>query len=300
MTLIRPARREDLAGVVAVMNAVDVATLGEPDTTPEDIASGWDETGFDVEADAFVAEDDGQVVGYAELYPRSDTVFDLDVYVHPDNDDAVGAQLLDAALERAAARAPAGSVLATWLPVGDARLQTYADAGFAPVRQFVRMRHEAEAGLLGVPNHPDGIALRTFDRDADAAAVHAVMVAAFAHHVRPMTSSLDKFTQQHLDHPDFDARHWVVAEEGDRVVGAISAFNHGDIGFIRHIGVRDSHRGRGIGSALVSEALCRLAEAGQTRVDLGVDIEDDIGAARLYETLGFATLQRLELVERRL
>ena len=295
---IRPARRGDLNAVVAVMNAVDIATLGEPDTTAEDIASGWNETGFDVEADAFVAEEDGQVVGYAELYGREDTVFDLDVHVHPDHSDELGARLLDAALTRAAARVPKGSVLATWLPVDDPRQQTYADAGFAPVRQFVRMRHQSDASGSGLPDLPEGIVLRTFDRDADAAAVHAVMVDAFAHHVRPMTPSLDKFTEQHLEHPDFDARYWVVAQEYRQVVGAISAFDHGDIGFIRHIGVRATHRGRGIGSALVRESLRRLADAGQTRVDLGVDIEDDVGAARLYESLGFSTVQRLELVER--
>lgn len=298
MTQIRPARREDLSAVVAVMNAVDVATLGEPDTTQEDIASGWDETGFEVEDDAFVAVEEGHVVGYAELYAREETVFDLDVYVHPDQGDELSAGLLDAALTRAATRAPEGSVLATWLPVGDPRRQAYEAAGFAPVRQFVRMRYETGEGVIGQPSPPHGIALRTFDRNADAAAVHAVMVDAFAQHIRPMTPSLDKFTQQHLNHPDFDARYWVVAQEDSQIVGAISAFNHGDIGFIRHIGVRASHRGRGIGSALLLESLRRLAEAGQGRVDLGVDIEDDVGAARLYETLGFATVQRLELVER--
>ena len=186
--MIRTARRDDLTAVVAVMNAVDVATLGEPDTSEEDIASGWDESGFDVEADAFVAEEDGQIVGYAELYAREDTVFDLDVYVHPEQPDDFGAQLLAAALDRARVRAPEGSVLSTWLPVGDPRLKTYADAGFAQVRQFVRMRHDS--GLVGIPAHPDGIALRPFDRDADTAAVHAVFVDAFSHHVMPMTPSL--------------------------------------------------------------------------------------------------------------
>lgn len=296
--MIRNARRSDLTAVVGVMNAVDVATLGEPDTSEEDVASGWEETGFDVETDAFVAEDD-EVVGYAELYGREEQMFDLDLYVHPHADQDLAAALLDAALERAATRAPTGSVLATWLPVGDARLQAYAAAGFTPARQFVRMRHAAD----GVPNEPEapaGITLRTFDRDADAAGVHAVMVDAFAHHVRPMTPSLETFTERHLDHPDFDARFWGVAEDDGTIVGAISAFNHGDIGFIRHIGVPDAYRGRGIGSALVRRAIRLLAEAGQSRVDLGVDVEDDVGAARLYETLGFATVQRLELVERRL
>lgn len=298
MISVRNARSGDLTAVVAVMNAVDVATLGEPDTTEEDIGSGWEETGFDVETDAFVAEEEGTVVGYAELYRREETVFDLDVYASPDSPEATAAALLEATLERSATRAPEGSVLATWLPVGDTRIRAYASAGFAKVRRFVRMRHEVD-GIPPDATAPDGITLRAFDRQADAAAVHGVMLDAFEHHVRPMTPSLQTFTERHLDHPDFDPHLWGVALDGARIVGAISAFDHGDIGFIRHIGVLPAYRGRGIGSALVRRALHTLAKAGQSRVDLGVDVEDDVGAARLYEALGFAVLQQLELLERR-
>lgn len=295
---IRPARREDLAEVVAVMNAVDVATLGEPDTTEEDIASGWEEAGFDLSADAFVAEEGGSVVGYGELYDRGDGHCDADVYADPESGTVVAAQLLEAVVERAAARAGAGAVLSTWLAPDDARRGVYSEAGFQPARQFVRMRFDGQAPVRR--NEPDGIVFRTFDPDRDAGAVHDVFVDAFSDHVRPMTPSLERFTQQHLGHPDFDASFWVVAEDGGNVVGAISAFDHGDIGFIRHVGVRASHRGRGIGTGLVVESLLRLSERGQHRVDLGVDLDDDVGAARLYEAIGFRVLQRLELVERRL
>ena len=299
MTTIRPAQRTDLTAVVAVMNAVDVATLGEPDTTEEDISSGWDETGFDLSSDAFIAEDAGAVIGYAELYARSEELFDLDVYVHPESPAEVATDLLDAALARANNRAGQGAVIATWLPAGDARGPVYAAAGFTGSRQFVRMRFEAD-GPVQDAAALDGVTVRIFDRDRDAEAVHAVMVAAFASHVRPMTPSFDKFTEQHLDHPDFDPSFWVVAEVDGTIVGALSAFNHGDIGFIRHIGVLDEYRGRGIASAMVGRALHALSAAGQHRVDLGVDLDDDIGAARLYENLGFRTMQQLELVERRL
>ena len=282
------------------MTAVDIATLGEPDTTEEDIASGWDESSFDVTADAFVAEAGGAVVGYTELYDRGDaSLFDVDVYVHPDADQAIAKDLLAAVLQRADVRAKPSATLSTWLPLEDARGPFYAAAGFAPSRKFVRMRHQADSPPPDAAV-PAGVTLRPFDRDADAAAVHGVFVDAFAEHVRPMTPSLEKFTEQHLEHPDFKAALWGVAEAEGEVVGAISAFNHGDIGFIRHVGVRASHRGRGIGAALVRRALHVLGRDGQLRVDLGVDIEDDVGAARLYEHLGFRTLQQLELVERRL
>ena len=296
---LRPARLDDLAAVVAVMNAVDVATLGEPDTSEEDISSGWQETGFDLGSDAFVAELAERVVGYAELYERDTKTFDTDVYVEPEADPALAAQLLARVLERASVRAGEGSTLATWLPAGDVRGAVFADAGFAPVRQFVRMRHETDSTPPDV-EAPAGVVLRVFNRDADAAGVHTVLAGAFAQHVRPLTQSLDKFTEQHLDHPDFKSSLWVVAEQGNDVVGAITAFNHGDIGFIRHVGVREDCRGRGIGAALVRRALHVLGKDGQLTVDLGVDIEDDVGAAGLYEHLGFRTLQQLQLVEKRL
>ena len=296
---LRPARLEDLEAVVAVMNAVDVATLGEPDTSEEDISTGWRETGFDLGADAFVAELDGRVVGYAEIYERDSDTFDTDVYANPLEDDALTQPLLDAVLERAAVRAGPGATLATWLPAADPRIRIFGARGFAPVRRFVRMRHDYDVGVEPF-EAPSGITLRQFDRERDARAVHAVLVDAFAHHARPLTSSFERFTEQHLDHPDFDPRFWVVAEEGDDVVGAITAFNHTDIGFIRHVGVVAQGRGRGVGSALVLTAVRALANAGQLMVDLGVDLDDDVGAARLYEKLGFRVVQQLELVERRL
>jgi mycothiol synthase len=301
VSALRTARRDDLAAVVAVMTAVDLATLGEPDSTEEDIVNGWDESGFDVEADAFVAEDPASVViGYAELYDRGEGgYFDADVYAHPDAPDELAGALLDAVLERAALRAGPGSTLSTWVPEGDRLEGVYASRAFAPARQFVRMRFTATAPVP-VPPDPPGVTMRTFDRTRDAAAAHLVLVDAFAHHARPMTPSLERFTEQHLDHPDFDPRYWAVAEVDGTIVGAINAFNHGDIGFIRHVGVRDGFRGRGIGRALVLRSLAALTAAGQFAVDLGVDLDDDVGAVRLYEALGFTVLQRLQLVERRL
>jgi len=299
VTTIRNARREDLAAVVGVMNAVDIATLGEPDTTEDDIASGWDESGFDVESDAFVAEDAGAVVGYAELYDRGEGgVFDTDVYALPDGPADVAEALLQAVLDRAGVVAPSGSRLSTWVPADDPRGAVFEAAGFKPARRFVRMRYESDTPPDA--DAPDGVTLRPFRRETDAAEVHLVMVDAFARHIRPMSASFERFSEQHLDHPDFDESVWTVAEADDEIVGAISAFDHGDIGFIRHVGVRGQWRRRGVGSALVRRSLQALHERGQHRVDLGVDINDDAGADRVYERIGFRVLQRLELVEKTL
>ena len=281
------------------MNAVDVATLGEPDTTEEDIGSGWEESDFDLAASAVVAEQEGAIVGYGEVYPRGESgIVDVDVYVHPDAGDEVRRAVFDAVMERADGAGP-GATLATWLTEGDRSAPLYAEAGFKGTRRFLRMRMEL-AEPVDVGPDPDGIRVAAVRPGVDEPAVHDVLVEAFAQHVRPMTSSWERFSEQHVQHPDFDPELWGVAWDGDRAVGALNLFDHGDIAFIRHVGVRDGYRGRGIASALIRRGLVALQARGQTRVDLGVDLDDEVGAARLYERIGFRPLQETMLIEKQL
>lgn len=281
-----------------MLNAVDVATLGEPDTTESDIAAGWDESGFDVERDAFVAEVAGEVAGYAEVYDRGHGgVIDIDVFVPPDAEPGLTERLLDAALQRVRDISDERTVAATWLPAGDPRAQAFAERGFAAQREFQRMRIDTESAPA--PRDVAGIEFAPVDGEGDERAVHDVLTDAFANHVRPVPPSFERFAEQHLRHPDYDPSLWWLARADAAPVGALTLLDHGDLAFIRHIGVRPSHRGRGIASGLILRALARVAERGQTRVDLGVDVEDDAGAAGLYEGLGFRTIERLQLHERR-
>jgi len=295
---IRAAREMDLAAVVAVMNAVDVATLGEPDTTETDIATGWQEPQFDLARDAFVATDGGEVVGYSEVYDRGDdrVELEIDVFVHPAHPDpTTAAALLDHALARAHNITEAGRVT-TWLPVDDPRTVAFTDAGFAPRRHFVRMRRSTSDPLEAAP--PRDVEVRPLLPGVDERAVHGVLVEAFMTHVRPITASYERFEQQHVHHPDYDPELWALAWAGDQPVGAITVFDHGDLGFIRHVGVLPNWRGRGVATALIAYGLDGLAQRGQDRVDLGVDVDDPVGALRLYERLGFRQLQDLVLYER--
>ena len=295
---LRPARRDDLSAVVAVMNAFDAATLGEPDTTEEDIASGWDESSFDLASDAVVAERDGEVIGYGEVYDRGEHGrLEVDVFVRPGLESEVAPEVLTAVMQRAYEKSGAATLLWTWVPVDHALGAIFSAEGFSPVREFRRMRASLEHQVPAAPDIED-VELRPVRRGNDEFAVHAVLADAFAAHVRPITDDFDRFVEQHVDHPEYDPDLWAIAWEAGSPIGAITVFDHGDVGFIRHVGVRRAARGRGIASALVTRAMTLLAERGQTRVDLGVDLDDEVGAARLYEKLGFTAIQRLQLVER--
>ena len=298
MTTIRPARPEDLTGVVAVMNAVDVVTLGEPDTTEEDIASGWEESTFDLGRDAIVVEHDGAIIGYGEVYARGEGgVHDVDVYADP-----LMPPLLDdvfAAVMQRAEQVGTGAVLSTWLGPDDPRRPLYERYGFSASRSFVRMRRDLTEPVEPADD-PGGIRLASARRGMDEQAVHQVLADAFAHHARPLTTSFERFAEQHVDHPEYDPDLWGVAWHDDVAVGAMTLFDHGDLAFLRHVGVVRDYRGRGIASALIRRGMRQLQERGQTVLDLGVDVDDEVNAAAVYERLGFRVLQRLELVERRL
>ena len=82
-----------------------------------------------------------------------------------------------------------------------------------------------------------------------------------------------------------------VALDGERVVGWCDvlpnlrpAMRHSGV---LGMGVIDSHRGRGIGRALMKTTLQAAWDRGLTRIELSVRTDND-RARRLYENLGFA------------
>ncbi len=56
--------------------------------------------------------------------------------------------------------------------------------------------------------------------------------------------------------------------------------------YLAELYVRPTHRGRGIGRALVTAAIARAKDRGAHYMDLGTT-EDDVAARHLYEALGF-------------
>lgn len=65
---------------------------------------------------------------------------------------------------------------------------------------------------------------------------------------------------------DRDPQLFVVAEDGTAVIGVAMGTFDGRRGFIFRLAVAPDHRGRGIGSALVSELERRFADMGVTKV----------------------------------
>jgi GNAT superfamily N-acetyltransferase len=89
----------------------------------------------------------------------------------------------------------------------------------------------------------------------------------------------------------------LVARVAGRVVGVAYlsftwALEHGGlVGWLEELYVEPSHRGRGIGAALLDAACARARDAGCAAIDLEVDAAH-AHAARLYARRGFRRLGR--------
>jgi ribosomal-protein-alanine N-acetyltransferase len=83
-----------------------------------------------------------------------------------------------------------------------------------------------------------------------------------------------------------DTRHYVVALEGDTVVGYAGFCDYPDEGFVQTIAVSREAQGQGVGAQLLQELLDEAARRRQSRVLLEVR-SDNTRAISLYERFGF-------------
>jgi len=88
-----------------------------------------------------------------------------------------------------------------------------------------------------------------------------------------------------------------VAVAGVEVVGTIMAGYDGHRGWIYSVAVHAKHRGKGIGSNLVSHAERALAEQGCMKINLQI-VQGNEGVAKFYASLGYSEEKRISMGKR--
>ena len=83
-----------------------------------------------------------------------------------------------------------------------------------------------------------------------------------------------------------------VAEDGDKIIGAIMAGHDGRRGFFHHVSVMKEYQGQGIGKALVEHAMQALKDEGIRKVAL-VAFTDNDGGNAFWEKQGFTVRKDL-------
>jgi mycothiol synthase len=301
---LRPPVRADAQGVADLIAARDIADYGSTDANVEEVQNYWEAPRFDLAQDArIIIAPDGLIVGYEEVYPRSDERLEFDGYVHPrEAERGLGTLLLRWAEERARQRVgemqAAGQVI---LRGNTAAVDQNASAmfnaeGFALVRKFWRMEIEMTSPP-DRPAWPAGITVRAMRPDRDARVVHATIEEAFADHWGHLPRSFEDWEQMVLQRDDFDPALTFMAFDGNQVAGAV-VNRHRDIAWVWQLAVRPAWRKRGLGLALLLHAFNEFYQRGDRMVGLGVDAQSLTGATRLYEKAGMHVTRRYDTYEK--
>ncbi len=251
--MLRPAHRDDLAAVVSVYAAYDIAHRGFVDTAEDDVRGDWDAPGFDLAARTRVREEAGRVVGYAV----ATTTGDADTVALPGSG---GDDELLAWVESL------GEPLRHHLPTDDGEgTRRLVRRGWVADRTYWRMRVELDRPVPA-PDWPDAVEVHDLDPERWARPVHALVQTAFADvgdgHV---PRDIETWAATVLAPERFDPALCLVVEQDGEVVAASLAQPGEDFGYVRQLAVARAARGRGLGLALLRETFSPLRRAPRAR-----------------------------------
>ena len=108
----------------------------------------------------------------------------------------------------------------------------------------------------------------------------------------------DRWVEENTSAPNYDPTLWLLARDGGMPVGALIANVGDDVGWVDWLAVLGSHRGRGIGGALLRRSFAMIGARGLKRVRVNVDAENITGATGVYERVGMRVVNRWDLWER--
>ena len=296
--VLRHPARDELPALQLVLDACETADCGEPRRHETDLAAVVAARQIDLEKDAWVVvAPDGSFAGCGWLWKalpgRSEFV--AEHYVHPAfRDGATDDALIDAIEGRVAelrGEMPCMSGLVLSSEDSDARRRaSLRRRGYEHVRDFYSMRIDLAPGRAPA-RWPAGIAVRPIRAGIDDRAAHAASEDAFAEHYLFGSMPFDEWRVLTLDHDDCDPSLWLLAWDGDDVVGQVWAVARHEGGpaataFVEDLSVRKPWRGRGLGRALLDEIFRLLGDRGCASVRLFVDVQNATGALRVYERAG--------------
>jgi GNAT superfamily N-acetyltransferase len=280
---VAPATAADAAAVTEIIVAVESSFYGESTFSQADLEDEW--TVLDLEGAARIVRDGERVVAFGAVHDLGER-WRAEAYVHPSARGHGAGTLIATELERLAAARGARRIQNSTLEPDGAAGALLESLGYAPVRVMREMRIELDA-LPPAPAWPDGLRADGFDAERDGRAFHAAQEEAFADHWDYTPRGFDAWWRLAIESERFDPALWCVVRDGDEIAaGTASTGDTYGGGFVRVLFTRLPWRRRGVGAALVADALRRLWEGGERSVGLGVDAENATGAFQLYERAG--------------
>jgi mycothiol synthase len=288
----------DLADVVGLVEASDVAVLGQRDFTEQEVAAdlvraGTEHSGW--------YDGTGTLVGYGWVHRIEDSeAVEIDVYVRPTHDVSLGDVVVAWAVDRGRAMAAAAGH-------AEARLDAYSyrqdertrgwltRAGFEVGTAFTRMRIDFD-GPVEVPA-ATRVTVRPADTEDDHRLAHRISTEAFSDHYGHVDVSFETFERRLTENGE-DWTSLMLAELDGEPLGVLVASRQfeedEDAGYVRTLGVLSAGRGHGVAKALLRTYFDQSQRAGRSAVLLHVDVANVTGALRLYESVGMRTVLEID------
>lgn len=298
MTTRRVAVEADAPALGRFITAIEKSLDDEAGITSSDMAEQLIRGLFDPN-DAWIWEnDEGEIVGFLGMNPDSlkKTLY-TDVYAGPEAVDAG----VDFAVEVLARDFPEWKALPGVNTKDTALIAAWARHGFTPIRTYWQMRAPLSEPVF--PASPTGLTVVGVDltSESEMRRWHALHLDSFSEHFGFAPRPFEQWRKLVTDSVGLDPDGIVLLLDGDEPVGYVECSDElvdDNFGFVNHIGVAKSHRGRGLGEFLLRHACAYSASKGYEQLELTVDTGNETGALRLYEKVGFVARMSWQQVAR--
>jgi ribosomal protein S18 acetylase RimI-like enzyme len=290
----------DLPAVAELLTASDLAVLGRTDFTETEIAADLRNENMDHQG---WYDDAGALAAYGWVQRIGDSPkVQIDLYVHPTQDAAVGLELLSTLEDRGHTLAAEAGQDHADFDIGvyrqDERTRRWLGArGFDVATTFTRMRIDFD-GPFAEPQPLAGVTVRRSDADeADLRTAHAIDEESFTEHYGEVAQDFDKFRKRFAEHGDGWSTLWLAELDGTPVgllVGTRQFEEDEDSGYVRRLGVIPSGRGHGVAKALLRHYFSASQAEGRVAVLLHVDVANVTNALAVYESVGMRPILEID------
>jgi ribosomal protein S18 acetylase RimI-like enzyme len=306
---LRHPTLDDVDALLRLVHASDVAALGYPDFSVEEVREVLTAPNFHPDRDSWLALDrDGAIVGWAYLEnPTAGSREFIEVYTHPGRGEPARATLLDLLLARIAERAvefghPKMTARSGAIPQETDYIAALEAAGFRFVKRYARMRRALADVSATPPAPPAGVAIRPLrpTDDADLRDFHRVLDTAFRDTPDYQPETYDQWRERIGGLPSVSWDEWLVADVDGRPAGVLQSADQSDSdeGWVKNLAVLREHRKRGVGAALLAHAFAVYAGKGRRQAGLGVDLTNPTKAYRLYTSVGMTVAYEADMLDR--
>lgn len=287
----RPADPSDLDALHELSLGVQRERGHTPTFTIESIRRDWfDSATFNAATDSLIAVSGGEPVGYVGFEVQHGQVHG-DGWVRPDSRGrGIGSALVRWVIDTARRREGVDGIWMHTAAEVEGAERLYERHGFVLDRSWLSMVNERPDDI-GTPRWPEGLTARTFDDEDEACRwASEAWNTTFVDHWNFSRRDPEEYAERLRD-PEEDLALWVFAFEGETLAGfCLTSVRKGENlvrGHLGPIGTAPTHRGIGLGRALVRHGVRLLADRGADEVRLGVDSENGSGAVQLYLSEGF-------------